>query len=31
VPHRWKPDADQLLTDVTDAEVSLYVGVARKP
>ncbi|WP_265737720.1 SAM-dependent methyltransferase [Actinacidiphila oryziradicis] len=30
VPHRWKPDADQLLTDVTDAEVSLYVGVARK-
>jgi hypothetical protein len=31
VPHRWKPDANQPLTDVTDAEVSLYVGVARKP
>jgi hypothetical protein len=31
VPHRWKPDADQPLADVTDAEASFYVGVARKP
>jgi hypothetical protein len=31
VPHRWKPEAGQPLTDVTDAEVSCYAGVARKP
>jgi hypothetical protein len=31
VPHRWKPDPGQPLADVTDAEASSYVGVARKP
>jgi hypothetical protein len=31
VPHRWKPDPGQPLTNVTDAEASFYAGVARKP
>ncbi|MTE18848.1 SAM-dependent methyltransferase [Streptomyces sp. TRM43335] len=31
VPHRWRPEPDQPYADVTDAEVSLYAGVARKP
>jgi hypothetical protein len=30
--HRWRPDAQRVATgDLTDAEVSLYAGVARKP
>ncbi|THA23798.1 SAM-dependent methyltransferase [Streptomyces sp. RKND-216] len=31
VPHRWRPDGDESVADLTDAEVSLYAGVARKP
>ncbi|MBH5333604.1 SAM-dependent methyltransferase [Streptomyces pactum] len=31
VPHRWRPDDAAEATGVTDAEVSLYAGVARKP
>lgn len=31
VPHRWRPDATSTDPGVTDAQVSLYVGVARKP
>ncbi len=31
VPHRWRPEPGDPFGDVTDAEVSLYVGVARKP
>ncbi|GAA2442043.1 SAM-dependent methyltransferase [Streptomyces macrosporus] len=30
-PHRWKPEPDQPFADATDAEVSLYAGIARKP
>jgi hypothetical protein len=31
VPHRWRPDGDPSVAGLTDAEVSLYAGVARKP
>lgn len=31
VPHRWRPDGDTSLARLTDGEVSLYAGVARKP
>ncbi|MBN3928132.1 SAM-dependent methyltransferase [Streptomyces verrucosisporus] len=31
VPHRWRPEPDQPLADASDAEVSLYAAVARKP
>jgi hypothetical protein len=35
VPHRWDADGmaeeSRITADVTDAEVSLYVGIARKP
>ncbi|TVL89428.1 SAM-dependent methyltransferase [Streptomyces sp. SAJ15] len=31
VPHRWKPDAEAAAATVTDAEVSFWAGVARKP
>jgi len=30
-PHHWKPEPDQPFADASDAEVSLYAGVARKP
>ncbi|MFF1421091.1 SAM-dependent methyltransferase [Streptomyces sp. NPDC058280] len=30
VPHRWRPDGEPL-DGVTDAAVSIYAGVARKP
>ncbi|WP_367123686.1 SAM-dependent methyltransferase [Streptomyces phytohabitans] len=31
VAHRWRPDGDDSLADVTDAQASLWAGVARKP
>jgi hypothetical protein len=31
VAHRWRPEDDAPLGEITDADVSLYVGVARKP
>lgn len=33
LPHRWRPEStdDGFSGDMTDAEVSLYAGVARKP
>ncbi|KOG85891.1 SAM-dependent methyltransferase [Streptomyces varsoviensis] len=31
VPHRWHNDGAQLGPEITDAAVSLYAGVARKP
>jgi hypothetical protein len=31
VPHRWRPDGDPSVAGLTDGEVSLYAGVARKP
>lgn len=35
VPHRWDADGmaekSRIAADVTDAEVSTYVGLARKP
>ncbi|SEF57487.1 S-adenosyl methyltransferase [Actinacidiphila yanglinensis] len=30
VTHRWRPDADQPLADLTDAQAGFYGGVARK-
>ena len=29
--HRWRPDEPAMLSDITDAESSAYVGVAIKP
>jgi SAM-dependent methyltransferase len=29
--HRWRPDEPTMLSDITDAESSCYVGVALKP
>lgn len=31
VTHRWRPDAEHDLSRITDAEVSCYAAVARKP
>ncbi|MEK8174808.1 SAM-dependent methyltransferase [Streptomyces sp. M19] len=31
VPHRWHPDAEEREAEATDADVSIYAGVARKP
>ncbi|WP_314173160.1 SAM-dependent methyltransferase [Streptomyces winkii] len=31
VTHRWRPDAEHDLSQVTDAEASCYAAVARKP
>ncbi len=30
VTHRWRPQADQRLPEITDAEICAYAGVARK-
>ncbi|NLU69375.1 SAM-dependent methyltransferase [Streptomyces sp. HNM0574] len=31
VCHRWRPDPSEPQPDITDAELSVYAGVARKP
>ncbi|MET8136831.1 SAM-dependent methyltransferase [Streptomyces sp. NPDC005251] len=31
VTHRWHPEPDQPLADITDAQAGFYGGVARKP